>query len=387
MHADPLSGAAILDLLQKLIRIPSVNPVLAPGECPGEEAIARFAATWMQEHGLAARIEEVAPDRFNAIGETGTGPTLVFCAHLDTVSAKGMDVAPFDGNIEDDRVYGRGSYDMKGGVAACMAAAAAIARASLPVRVVVALVCDEEYASIGADHFVQNYNADAAILTEPSEGGPDALVLAHKGFVWAEVVTHGVAAHGSRWDLGESAIAKMAPIITALDNFDRNILRKRTHPLVGPASMHCAMVDGGIGYSTYAPECRLRIERRTIPGETAEDAIAEIEEVIRGTGTPAEVHRTFDRGPMTCPPDAPIARCVRDAAAQVLGRIPADAGVAYWMDAAVFDAAGVPTVNIGSLGAGAHGAIEWVDLPSVVQVARILAESARGFARLATPSA
>lgn len=387
MHVDPLSREAILDLLQKLIRIPSVNPVIAPGECPGEEAIARFSVKWMQEHGLIARAVEVAPQRFNAVGEAGSGPTLVFCAHLDTVSARGMDIAPFDGNIESDRVYGRGSYDMKGGVAACMAAAAAVAKERLPIRIQVALVCDEEYASIGADHFVQHNRADACILTEPAEGGPDWLVLAHKGFVWAEIITHGIVAHGSRWDLGESAITRMAPIITALDDFDRGTLRSRTHPLVGPASMHCALIDGGVGLSTYAPGCRLRIERRTIPGESAMDAMAEIEAVVHGTGIPAEVRRIFDRAPMTCPPDAPIARCVRAAASQVLGRTPVDAGVAYWMDAAVFDAAGVPTVNIGSLGAGAHGAVEWVDLPSVVQVARILAASARAFANLATPAA
>lgn len=387
MHADPLSREAILDLLQKLIRIPSVNPSLAPGECAGEEAIARFAVQWMQEYGLEARAVEVAPHRFNAVAETGSGPTLVVCAHLDTVSATGMDIVPFDGNVEADRVYGRGSYDMKGGVAACMASAAAIAREELPIRLVVALVCDEEYASIGADHFVQQYRADACILTEPAEGGPDWLVIAHKGFLWVDIITHGVAAHGSRWDLGESAISKMGPIISALDDFDRNTLRNRTHPLVGPASLHSALIGGGVGISTYAPSCRLRVERRTLPGETAEQAFAEIDAVIRSTGVHAEIHRIFDRAPMTCPPDADIARCVRDAATQTLGRAPVDAGVAYWMDAAIFDAAGVPTVNIGSLGAGAHGAIEWVDLPSVVQVAHILAESARGFARLATPAA
>src|SRR4029077_15925567 len=144
--------------------------------------------------------------------------------------------------VEGNRVYGRGSYDMKGSAAAVMSAAAALAHTNLLGRVVVALVADEEYASIGAQDFVKRHRADACVLTEPSEG---RLILGHKGFVWAEIVTTGRAAHGSRWDLGISAIARMGKIICALEQFDQNELRKRTHPLVGPASQHCALVRGG----------------------------------------------------------------------------------------------------------------------------------------------
>lgn len=378
MRPDVLASAVVLDLLQGLIRIPSVNPTLVPDEGQGEAAVAAFARDWLAQHGIRAWLEETAPGRPNVVAEVGDGdgPTLVFCAHLDTVGTAGMTIRPFDPRHEQGRVYGRGAYDMKGSAAAVMAAAAALHRTGLRGRVLVALVADEEYASLGATDFVRRHRAEACILTEPSEG---KLILGHKGFVWAELVTTGTAAHGSRWDLGVSAIGKMGRIIAALEQFDREVLRKRVHPLVGPASMHCALIQGGTGLSTYAPECRLKVERRTLPGETAEQVMRELEEVARQTGEAAEVRRLFDRSPLLCDREAPVARCVREAVNAVTGRPPEEAGVAYWMDAAIFAAAGIPTVNYGSSGAGAHEAVEWVELDSVVTCARILADAARRF--------
>jgi acetylornithine deacetylase len=358
--------------------MPSVNPSLAPSEAHGEAAIAEMASAWLNTHGVRAWTEEAAPGRPNAVGELGdgSGPTLVLCAHLDTVSTEGMTIEPFEPRIENGRVYGRGSYDMKGSAAAMMSAAAALADMPLAGRVMLALVADEEYASLGAADFVRRHRADACIVTEPSEG---RLILGHKGFVWIDIVTAGRAAHGSRWDLGISAIGRMARIVAALEEFDRHELRRRTDPLVGPASMHCALIQGGSGLSTYAPECRLKIERRTIPGETPEQAEQEIRDLIAAIGEEATVSRFFDRPPLTCDPQSPIARAVRDSVSHVTGRVPADAGVAYWMDAAIFAAAGIPTVNYGTSGAGAHEAVEWVDLDSVVTCARVLVESAVRF--------
>jgi acetylornithine deacetylase len=376
--ANPLAPGSVLDILQQLIRMPSVNPSLAPSEAHGEAAIAEMASAWLNTHGVRAWTEEAAPGRPNAVGELGdgSGPTLVLCAHLDTVSTEGMTIEPFEPRIENGRVYGRGSYDMKGSAAAMMSAAAALADMPLAGRVMLALVADEEYASLGAADFVRRHRADACIVTEPSEG---RLILGHKGFVWIDIVTAGRAAHGSRWDLGISAIGRMARIVAALEEFDRHELRRRTDPLVGPASMHCALIQGGSGLSTYAPECRLKIERRTIPGETPEQAEQEIRDLIAAIGEEATVSRFFDRPPLTCDPQSPIARAVRDSVSHVTGRVPADAGVAYWMDAAIFAAAGIPTVNYGTSGAGAHEAVEWVDLDSVVTCARVLVESAVRF--------
>jgi len=378
MTPEPLSRPEVLKILQSLIATPSVNPTLAPDEGAGEEAIARVAREWLAERGVKAWVEEVAPRRANCVAEVGVGkaPSIVFCAHLDTVSTVGMTIPPFEGRVEGNRVYGRGSYDMKGSAAAILCAAAALARESFPGRVLVALVADEEYASMGAQDFLKRHKADACVLTEPSEG---RLILAHKGFIWVEITTKGRAAHGSRWDLGVSAIGKMGRIIAALERFDEQELRKRTHPLVGPASQHCSLIQGGSGLSTYAEKCTMKLERRTLPGEEPATVLKELEAVIRSAGEEAEVRLLLTQPPLSCEANSRIAASVREAATAVTGRGPEVAGVSYWMDAALFAAAGIPTVNYGPGGEGAHAAVEWVDLDSVVACAKVLVETARRF--------
>jgi acetylornithine deacetylase len=273
---------------------------------------------------------------------------------------------------------------MKGSAAAVMCAAAALGRdARFHGRLMLALVADEEYTSLGAEDFVRRHTADACILTEVSSGD---LVLAHKGFVWAELIVRGRAAHGSRWDLGVSAIGRMGRIVAALERFDRETLRGRVHPLTGPASMHCATIEGGAGLSTYAPECRLRIERRTLPGETKAQVMDELAGVVRDAGEEAEIRMLFDRLPLDGGPRSAIARCVRDAAARITGAAPGDTGVGYWMDAAIFAGAGIPTVDYGPAGEGAHETVEWVDVASLSSCARVLAECGRSFAGYAGAS-
>jgi acetylornithine deacetylase len=367
----------VTSVLSELVSIPSVNPHLSDHPDAGETAIAEHIVGWCASRGIEAWTEEAAPGRPNAIARIGSGsPVLIFCAHIDTVATDGMTIEPFTPDVADGKLYGRGAYDMKAGAAAIMCALDALARDPAPGTVIGAFVCDEEWASAGAYHFVERYGGDACVVTEPSEG---RLVLAHKGFVWLELTTHGVAAHGSRWDLGDSAIARMARIVSALDDHDQRTLRERTHPLLGPASMHVSQIQGGSGISTYAAECTARVERRTLPGETPEQVLREIEDVVAGTGESADIRILMDRPPLVCDRDAPIARAVRDAAREMTGSEPEECGVGYWMDAAVFANAGIQTVNIGAGGAGAHGAEEWVDLESVVVNARILERTARRF--------
>ena len=378
-----LAPDQVIGLTQDLVRIPSINPLLAPARPGGEGAIAKFIETWLQQRGVRAALEEVAPGRPNVVGSVGrgTGPTLVLCAHIDTVDTEGMTIPPFEPRVESGRIYGRGSYDMKCGVAAVMAAGAALAEADFEGSVLLALVADEEYTSLGADHFVAHHEADGCILAEPSEG---SLIVAHKGFVWATVRARGRAAHGSRWDIGRSAIGSMGRVVAALEAFDSNVLRARTHELVGPASLHCATIEGGAGLSTYAPECVLRVERRTLPGESPESVIEELRSVIAeiGEGSSTEVALDFSRPPLTADPESKLARAVRGATEAVTGAAAPTSGVGYWMDAAVFSAAGIPAVNYGPSGAGAHEAVEWVDADSIVRCAEVLFESARSFHRL-----
>lgn len=374
----PLARSAVLSVLQQLIRTPSVNPTLAPHEPYGEGAIAAFAREWFASKRIKSTLEEVAPGRSNVVAELGrgSGPTLVLCAHLDTVGTDGMTISPFKPNVRGNRVYGRGSYDMKGGVAAIMSAAAELASNPPPGKIIVALVVDEEYASIGTQAFVARHKADACIVTEASEA---RLILGHKGFIWVEIVTRGRAVHGSRWDIGVSAIGKMGRIIAALEQFDQKELRLRVHPLVGPASQHCSMVEGGSGLSTYAETCTLKLERRTLPGETPEQVMQELKAVVSSAGEEAEVRSLLDRPPLTCSRNAKIAECLRDAANSIIGTLPEETGVGYWMDTALFAAAGIATVDYGPTGSGAHEPVEWVELDSVVKCAAVLAESARLF--------
>jgi acetylornithine deacetylase len=370
---------------QMLVRVPSVNPSIAPREAHGESQVAAVARAWLLEHGVRAWLEDATPGRSNLVAEVGAGagPLLVFCAHLDTVGTENMTIPPFDPTVSDGRLYGRGSYDMKGSAAAILVALKTLQRSSFKGRVMAALVADEEYASIGADDFVKRRRADACVVTEPSHG---QLILAHKGFMWLRITTNGRAAHGSRFDLGVSAIGAMGRIVAALERFDRDTLRQRTHPLVGPASMHCALIEGGTGLSTYASGCTLQVERRTLPDESPAAVVEEIRGVIAHAGESAEVDVIFERPGLTCDPASPIASAVREAATTVVGHPPEEAGVSYWMDAAIFAAAGTSTVNYGPAGAGAHEAVEWVDLSSLLDCSKVLVETAHRFFGRSTTS-
>src|SRR5579859_5050721 len=178
------------ELLRQLVAIDSVNPDLVPGGA-GEGAIARFVAEWFERAGLEVVWDEVAPGRPNVVGIArgrGGGRSLLLNAHMDTVGVAGME-RPHDPYIENNRLYGRGAYDMKGGLAAIMAAGAWAKRRGLRGDVIVTAVADEEYASIGTSSIVKHWHADAAIVTEPTELN---ICTAHKGFVWLDVETEGV---------------------------------------------------------------------------------------------------------------------------------------------------------------------------------------------------
>src|SRR5712692_10153071 len=208
----------IVELLRQLVAIDSINPDLVPGGA-GEEKIARFIADWFERSGLEVVWDEPAPGRPNLIliaRVTGGGLSLLLNAHMDTVGVVGME-RPHDPFIKDNRLYGRGAYDMKGGLASIMAAAAVAKQHRLRGDLIVTAVADEEYASIGTASIVQSWHADAAIVTEPTELN---ICTAHKGFFWYEVETTGIAAHGSRPDLGIDAIAKMGKVLVGLEALD-----------------------------------------------------------------------------------------------------------------------------------------------------------------------
>jgi acetylornithine deacetylase len=359
---------AVAELVSQLVAIDSINPDLVPGGA-GEGAVAAFAAGWLERAGLEVSVQEVAPGRPNVIARapgTGGGRSLLLNAHMDVVGGEGM-ADPFSPRIEDGRLYGRGGFDMKGGLAAIMLAGARVAAAGLAGDVIVTAVCDEEYASIGSEALAKTVWADAAIITD--------VCVAHKGFLWLTVEREGVAAHGSRPDLGVDAIAAMGGMLTGLERLAGELAAGRAHPLLGPGSVHASLIEGGRELSSYPDRCFLHLERRTIPGETR----AQVEAEVRALAGSAEVRTTFERAPFEVDPEAAIVQTVRRHAAAVVGRDPAVVGESGWMDAALLSAAGIPTVVFGPAGAGAHAVEEWVDLASVAACADVLEAVARDF--------
>jgi acetylornithine deacetylase len=369
------------ETLVRLVQINSINPTLAPG-APGEREIANFIAASLISVGLETGILEPEPGRTTVLGRlrgTGGGRSLMFNAHCDTVDVPGM-AEPFSGALRDGRVYGRGSFDMKGSLAAGMAAAKALVDGGVRLRgdVLVAAVADEEYGSLGTSDLIRHVRVDGAIVTEPTAL---EICLAHKGYLWIEVTVTGRAAHGSKFEWGIDANMKMGQVLARLGALERELRTRPPHPLVGPPSLHAATLRGGSGLSTYAASSVVEIERRTVPGESESQAVGEIQAIVDDLSAEdpdfhAAIRPFFVRNPFEVAPDAAIVQAVDRAAAKVRGRPAAHIGDTPWMDAALLQEAGVETVVCGAAGAGAHADVEWVDLESVVHLARILAETA-----------
>ncbi len=359
----------VVELVSRLVAIDSVNPSLVDGGA-GEGEIAAFVSRWARDNGLEAEVlEETAgrPSVLVTARGSGDGRTLLLCGHLDTVNVEGM-ADPHTPRVDGDRLFGRGAYDMKAGVAAALLAAREAAGLGLAGDVVVAAVADEEHASLGVQEALRAVHADAAIVTEPTEL---ELIVAHKGFVWAEIEVTGVAAHGSRPQLGVDAIVKAGPVLTAIGGLDTE-LRARTHPLLGRGSVHASVIEGGIEMSSYPARCVIGLERRTLPGETRDDIDAEL------AALGGSEHRiTLVREPFEADPESDVVTAVSAAATGVLGAEPSVAGASYWADAAFIAAAGIPTVMFGPGGEGAHAIDEWVSIPDTAAVTRVLVAVAR----------
>jgi acetylornithine deacetylase len=376
-----VSRAEVAELVSALVAIDSVNPALVPGGA-GESAAARWVADWAAAAGLEAVWLEATPGRPSVLVRargTGGGRTLLLCGHLDTVSVDGMD-RPHAPRLDGDRLHGRGAYDMKAGVVAALLACRAAAGLGLAGDVVVAAVADEEHASLGVQEALRAVRADAAVVTEPTELD---VVVAHRGFLWAEIEVTGRAAHGSRPHLGVDAIVKAGPLLTALGELD-TALAGRTHPLLGRGSVHASVIEGGVELSSYPARCVVGLERRTLPGDTAASVAGELDALLdrcraADPGLVAEHRTLLVREPFEVPAGAEIAAAVGAAAEAVTGAPRAVTGASYWADAAFIAAAGVPTVMFGPAGEGAHALEEWVDVPSTEAVAETLAAVARRF--------
>lgn len=372
-----------IKLLRDLIAIDSINPSLAPGAA-GEGEIASVVASRLRSCGMDVEVTEVAPGRPNVVGVlegSAVGPSLMFCGHIDTVGVERMD-APFDPVERDGRIYGRGSGDMKGGVAAMIEAARILSESGglKAGRLIVAAVVDEEYESLGAEALVKSWSADAAVVTEPTD-----LVVAvgHKGFSWVEITTEGRAAHGSRPLEGRDAILRMGRVLSHLEGLNRKLQSQPPHPMLGNPSLHGSLIEGGRELSTYPDRCVLQMERRTVIGEPTEIALDEAEEILAALAKEdpefqGRARLLFSRPPYETPSEHDLPQRLESAVSHT-GHDTQRAAMTYWTDAAILGQAGIPSVIFGPGGAGYHGLEEYVRVEEVLACRDALAKLASEF--------
>jgi acetylornithine deacetylase len=368
-------------LARALVQIDSRNPTLTPGS-PGEGECARALASVLEDWGFSVEVSENPAGRPNVIARLGPPdtPALMLNGHLDVVGVEGMIHEPFSGEVRDNRIYGRGSADMKGGLAAMCSAALAAASPSAKRQILVTAVADEEYESLGMRAMIASgVRADAAIITEPTRL---AICPAHRGFAWIDVVLRGRAAHGSRYDIGVDAITHAGLLLEELDRLEQTRTSGPLHPLLGRGSLHASTIRGGVGMSTYPEQCDLAIERRMLPGESPANALLEITDAcgrIKATRPDFDARVTLNTAqlPSDVAPDAPIVRRLRGALEreQIPARIE---GLSAWTDAALLNAAGIPAICFGPGDIGlAHAAEEFVPIEQIDLATRVLARVVR----------
>lgn len=365
----------LYQLLENLVAINSVNPTLADG--PGEVKIVDHIAGVIGGLGLAPEVQDVAPNRANVVATvagTGEAPALLFNAHVDTVGTEGME-DPFTVRRDGDRLYGRGTYDMKGSAAVMLALAERLVATPPPGDVILTFVADEEDHSIGTEYLVEKWLPTldelpaGAIVLEPTE---ELIGVAHKGFAWLEVEVDGRAAHGSRPTEGIDAIMPLGAALNELGKIQDELRARDPDPLLEYASLHASVITGGTAWSVYPADARLTWERRTLPGETTDDLRQELSRILATINGASGEHSVsgrlvFERLPHRVAGDSLPVKLLQ--AADMEADI---AGMTFWTDAALLGRAGIPSVLYGPKGHGPHAIDEWVSLASLERVTRVL---------------
>jgi acetylornithine deacetylase len=342
---------AIIGLLSELVRINSVNLTLSRG--PGEGEVAKFIRHRLDALKLCSQVQAIAPDRNNVI-----------------VGINGMD-DPFRLRKEGDRLYGRGAYDMKGSLAVMLLLAEYFTRHPPPLDILLTFVADEEDKSLGMDYLVKKWLRDispppiGAVFLEPTE---ENIGVCHKGFNWYELEVTGRAFHGSRPEEGIDAILPLRSALNEMSKVQAELLKRTPDPLLGHATLHSSIIDGGTELSVIAGHSHLQWERRTLPGESRQDLELELERMVRAVENHPGKHKVrgrklFQRPPYRVPDDAAILSRLQKASPQS-----SLAGFSFWADSALAGKAGIPSVLFGPIGHGAHAVDEWVSLNSLLRV-------------------
>ncbi len=374
----PIDRGELETVLADLVRIDSRNPWLIPG-APGEGAAAAYVADRLRGLEVELAVDEVAAGRPNVVARwrgTGGGPALGLNAHLDTVGDASWPDRSMAPVITDDRMTGLGAADDKGHVALQLVLLEALVRSGrrLAGDLVVAFTMDEEATSAGTMDLVARHPMDAAIVVEPF--GIGRAIVTHQGFGWLDIVVHGRAAHGSAPDLGIDAIAHAAAVVRGLDRLGA-AWAADPHPLNGATVYHASTIVGGSDYATYPASCTIGIEIGTQPGETIADRVRDIEAIFASIRADepdfaAEVVIKLERGPFEARGHERLWDALDAANREVLGAPLVAAGENAWMDAALMQDAGIPTVSVGASGDHFHAPDEWVSVSELVTVGDIL---------------
>ncbi len=365
----------IISILSRLVEINSVNSTLSG--LPGEAELANFVLQYLRKLKLDAELQKVNPGRANVVA-TIKGmrrqDSILLNSHLDTVGVEGMP-SPFELRQENDRLYGRGTYDMKGSIAIMLLLADYFSRNPPPLDVLLTFVADEEDLSTGMEHLVTHWLENisrspfGAVFLEPTE---EAIGVSHKGFNWYELQVFGRAAHGSRPEQGIDAILPLGSVLDAMVKIQQKLLEREPDPLLGHASIHASIIEGGTELSVIPRHARLQWERRTLPGETPQDLNTEFGRMIRAAENHPGNHKVsarqlFERRPHRVADDARIVNSLK--AASPRSEI---VGLSFWADSALAAEAGIPSALFGPIGHGAHAADEWVSLKSLIRVYNVL---------------
>jgi acetylornithine deacetylase len=367
----PRTSVEVGKLLIELIKLDSVNPSLAEGG-RGEGAVAARVAAFCEDHEIACVLEPIEADRANVLASVpgrGARPLLLFAAHMDTVPVTGWVRDPFEAEREGTRIYGRGACDTKGSLAAMLVALAGVRGERPRATIVVAGTVDEEHRKAGARALAASGTRyEAAVIGEPTSLD---LVVAHKGSVRWRIETRGRAAHTSKPHLGVNAITRMARVITALEERLGPRYARRAHPLVGPPTLTVSLINGGSHLCIVPDRCEIGIDRRLVPGELPQAALAEVEEVLAAlrredpTLDARSILPAAEDPAVEAPADSRIAQVAARACAEVAGT-GEPRGVPYGTDASQLAPTGMDCVVVGPGSIDqAHTTDEYVELSEV----------------------
>ncbi|MEM7145748.1 MAG: M20 family metallopeptidase [Verrucomicrobiota bacterium] len=351
---------SVVELLQQLIRIPSVNPDGDPGlpaHQTGEQACAEFVAAFLKSCGAHVNLDEIQPGRPNVIGRfPNTNPaaagkkSILFGPHLDTVSVAGMTIDPFAADIRDNKIHGRGASDTKGSMAAMLWALyqSRDLLANLSTPVAFAGFMGEETGQFGSRHFAEHYANDFAfaLVGEPTDGH---IVHTHKGCLWVQVDAPGKAVHGSTPELGDNAITKIATLITALDTSFRQKLATHTDDALGHATINIGLVDGGSRANIVPAHCQTTLDLRLTPDLPPAKALSLLKEFLHHHDPTLTLTPLLECTPLATDPNHPVIQQLLEIPrTRKENETPTGLSSAPWFcDAAILADAGIPSIAIG----------------------------------------